>query len=132
MTVEIEHDKDVKELLRENLELTKEIHGMTKKIKRHITFQKIITFVYLIIIVAPIILSVIFLPPLIKNILGQYQGLLGGDAGNLLDLLKGTSGGFNLDSLKNLDSSNSLDASNIDIKKLPPEVQKLIQEQQKK
>lgn len=121
MTVEIEHDKDIKELLRENLELTKEIHGMTKKIKNHIIFQRVVSFVYLIIIVAPIIISIIFLPPLIKNILGQYQDLLGGDTGNLLDLLKGASGGLNLDSLKNLDS-----------KKLSPEVQKLIQDQQKK
>lgn len=126
MTVEIEHDKDVKELLRENLELTKEIYGMTRKIKNHITFQKIVSFIYLIIIVAPIVISIIFLPPLIKNILGQYQDLLGGNTGNLLDLLKGTGDGLNLDSLKNVDTSN------IDIKKLPPEVQKLIQEQQKK
>ncbi|MBI4812226.1 hypothetical protein HY798_02110 [Candidatus Falkowbacteria bacterium] len=113
--------EDVKELIKKNLELTEEIYVMTKKIKRFITFQKIMSFVYFLIIVVPIVLSIIFLPPLLKNIFNQYQSLLGEDGGgssNLLEgILKGGAGGLNL---------NDLNLKNIDVNQLPPELRKMV------
>jgi hypothetical protein len=67
--------------LEENLRLTQEIHDMTHKIKSYITFQKILSVFYLLIIVVPIIISIIYLPPLLKNIVGPYQELLQGTGG---------------------------------------------------
>lgn len=127
MTVEIEHDMDVKEMLKENLKLTKEIHSMTKKMKRHITFQKMVSIFYFLLIIVPIILSIIYLPPLLKNMLGPYQELLGGSSGGIMDLFKGGTGDFNLNDLKNI-NTNATNTQNIDIKKLPPDVQKLLQQ----
>lgn len=79
----------LKELMVQNLALTEEIHEMTHAIKRHLTFQKIISFIYVLLIVIPIIASIIYLPPLLKNIMGQYGEVLGGSpAAGIESLLK--------------------------------------------
>ena len=86
------------EMLQKNLELTQEIFEMTKKIKRHITFQKIFSLIYFLIIIVPIILSIIYLPPLLKNAFGPYMELLDTDKGDVkLDI-----GNVNMDELQKL------------------------------
>ena len=84
-------DDEIRELIKKNYEMTQEIYAMTKKIKGYITFQKILSFVYLVLIIAPIILSFIYLPALLKNAIGPYQELLN-DSGttgtNLQGILK--------------------------------------------
>jgi hypothetical protein len=75
--------RELKELLEKNLALTAEIHEMTHKIKRYITFQKVLSFIYFLLIVVPLVLSAIYLPPLIKNMVGQYGDLIGVPAGKL-------------------------------------------------
>jgi len=108
-------DEEIKKLLEQNLKLTQEIYFMTRKIKGHLAFQRLVSIFYLILIVAPIILSIIFLPPLVKDYLGQYQELLGGDqagGGSIQSLLNGATGG--------------LDLKNMDINKLPAEVKALL------
>ena len=104
-------DEEVKKLLEKNLKLTEEIHRMAKSIKSFMMWQKIFGFLKILIIVVPIVIGIIYLPPLLKNIFEQYQGLfgIGGDAsGNIIEnLLKGGTGG--------------LDLNSIDTNKLPPE-----------
>jgi hypothetical protein len=78
---------EIKKILEENLRLTQEIHDMTHKIKSYITFQKVMSVFYLLIIVVPIIFSIIYLPPLIKGMIGPYEELLQGAGG--LGNLKG-------------------------------------------
>jgi hypothetical protein len=108
-------DEEIKKLLEENLKLTKEIYAMTKKIKSFITFQKVMSFVYFLLIVVPLILGIIFLPPLLKNVYSQYSELLGGEGGiNIESLLKGGQ------------APAGIDLNNIDVKKLPPELQKYL------
>jgi len=63
--------------LEKNIKLTEEIYGMTKKIKNYINFQKIMSIVYILLIVVPIILGIIYLPPLLSGVFSQYQDLLG-------------------------------------------------------
>ncbi|KKR21280.1 MAG: hypothetical protein UT48_C0010G0028 [Parcubacteria group bacterium GW2011_GWE2_39_37] len=75
--------KELKELMEKNLELTKEIHEMTHKIKSYITFQKILSFIYLFLIVMPIILGALFLPPIFKNLFSQYSELMNPGSGSL-------------------------------------------------
>ncbi|KKQ60166.1 MAG: hypothetical protein US81_C0029G0016 [Parcubacteria group bacterium GW2011_GWE2_38_18] len=75
--------RDLKELMEKNLELTLEIHEMTHKIKSYITFQKILSFIYLFLIVMPIILGALFLPPIFKNLYNQYSELLNPGSGSL-------------------------------------------------
>lgn len=89
-------DSEVKNILEENLRLTKEIHQMSRKISRYVAFQKVLSAIYILLIVVPIILSIIYLPPLIKNIVSPYQELLNGgsdfgktgDAQNIENILK--------------------------------------------
>lgn len=118
MSEEIKNE-EVKDLLKKNLELTEEIYKMTKKIKHFITFQQVMSVIYIILIVAPIILGIVFLPPLLKNIFSQYQSLLGGEGGgNLIEgLLKQGVGGLDL---------KNLDLNNIDVNQLPPELRKMV------
>jgi hypothetical protein len=86
----INNQKDeIKELMEKNLALTEEIYKMTKKIKAYVNFQKVMSFIYFLLIVVPIILGIIFLPPLLSGVIKQYQDLLGSDTtGNVNDLLK--------------------------------------------
>ena len=112
MTISI-MDEEIKKLLEENLAYSKEIYRLTKKIKNHITFQKVMSLIWLLLIVVPLILSIIYLPPLLKGVFDQYKDVLGLSAdGSIQDLLKGGSGGLNL--------------NNLDVNKLPSEVRKLL------
>lgn len=106
--------EEIKKLLEQNLKLTEEIYAMTKKIKSYVTFQKVMSLVYILLIVVPIILGIIYLPPLLKGVFDQYKSILGVEFGGnpVESLLKGGAG--------------NLDLNNIDIDKLPAEVRKLI------
>lgn len=70
-------DQELKKLIKKNLELTREMHGMVKYIKKYIIFQQIFGVIKIFLIVVPIVLGIIYLPPLIKDAFGQYQSLLG-------------------------------------------------------
>lgn len=104
--MESPQEQEILKLLKENLEISQEVLRLSQKVQRYIFWQKIIGWFYIVLIVVPIILALIYLPPLLKNVFGQYQDLLGQvDAGqgqinqlkqelpanlNLNDLLKGT------------------------------------------
>ncbi len=112
-------DEEIKKLLEKNLELTEEIFKMTKSIKSFVIHQRIFGALKLLLIAVPIILGIIYLPPLLSGITEQYKDLLGikseaggGNITDIIDLLKGGAAGENL--------------KNIDINKLPPEAQKYL------
>jgi len=87
-------DEELKQLIEKNLKLTEEVRDMTKSIKNYVLFQKIMSLVYFLIIFVPIILGVIYLPPILKNLFNQYQGILGGaPIQDITDLLKDQSAG---------------------------------------
>ncbi len=64
------------EELKAQRNLLLKIYADTRKTRRYIMFGKIISFIYLILIIAPIIFAVIYLPPLLKNVVQPYQELL--------------------------------------------------------
>lgn len=83
-------DEEIKKLLEQNLKLTEEIYSMTKKIKSYLAFQRLVSAFYLILIIAPIVLGIIYLPSLLGNLMNQYKDVLDinlGDKSNLLDNL---------------------------------------------
>lgn len=83
-------NEELKGLLEQNLALLKETHEMTHKIKGYITFQKVMSIIYLVLILGPIIFSIIYLPPLLKNAFGQYSDLLNpANPGAILKNLEG-------------------------------------------
>lgn len=69
--------KTMEEMMEENLRLTQEIHRMTRSVKNYVVFQRILSGIYLFLIIVPLILGIIYLPPLLGNVIGQYQELLG-------------------------------------------------------
>lgn len=82
------NNSEIKSLLEENLRLTKEIHQMSRKVNRYVAFQKVLSIIYILLIIVPIILSIIYLPPLIGNIISPYQEILNG--GNNLEKIGDT------------------------------------------
>jgi hypothetical protein len=90
MNGENSNQEKLEELIQKNLEMTEDIYKMTKSIKSFINFQKVMSVIYFLIIVLPLIAGFIFLPPLLKNIIDQYNGALGdGGSSSLSDgLLK--------------------------------------------
>jgi len=98
-------DEEIKKLLEQNLKLTEDIYAMTKKIKSYLAFQRLVSLFYLFIIIAPIILSIIYLPPLLNNLFDQYKSALGtqgASSSTIQGLLNGGAGNIN---------SNNLDAN---------------------
>ncbi|MDP2736188.1 MAG: hypothetical protein Q8O59_00165 [bacterium] len=108
-------DEEIKKLLEQNLKLTEEIYAMTKKIKSYLAWQRLVSLFYLFIIIAPIILSIIYLPPLLNGLFDQYKDALGlqsGSSSTIQGLLNG--------------GASDIDLNNIDINNLPPQVKQLL------
>ncbi|MDD5290582.1 MAG: hypothetical protein PHZ04_00505 [Patescibacteria group bacterium] len=83
-------EDEIKKLLEENLKLTAETHKMVKKIKSYMFWQNVWSFLKVLIVVVPIILGIIYLPPLLKGVFQQYKSLLGGGVGLNLENLGGS------------------------------------------
>lgn len=71
----------LEELVAENLELTKEMQVMMKKIKRYMAIRAVMGVIYLVLIVGPIILAAIYLPAIVQPAMEQYQSLMNVSAG---------------------------------------------------
>ena len=95
--------EEIKKLLEKNLALTEEIYKMVKKVKRYTNFQKMMSLVYFLLIVVPLILGIIYLPPLLSGVIKQYQDLLGTDTTDgAANTLKNLPASINLEQLKSL------------------------------
>ncbi|HOZ36968.1 MAG TPA: hypothetical protein PLR18_04040, partial [bacterium] len=70
-------NEEIKNLLLENQVLLAEIREQTEKTKKYIRAGRVISFIYLILIVAPLIFAAVYLPPLLKSYVAPYQELLG-------------------------------------------------------
>lgn len=70
--------QEIENLIKQNIELTKDLQKQIKSVRRYLLWQRIAGIFYLIIIIGPIIIGLIYLPPLIKNAIGPYQSLLEG------------------------------------------------------
>src|SRR6056297_3382977 len=85
--------EEIKKLVKKNLELNQEIYEMLKSVKRYVLIQQIFSVLKILIIVIPIILGIIYLPPLfekyipqINKTVEQYQSLLNLGGGDSLDV----------------------------------------------
>lgn len=73
--------EQVQKLSEKNLEYTKEIYKLTKKIQGYLFWTRVMSTLKLLLVIAPIILALIYLPPIIKKTISTYQELLGGKEG---------------------------------------------------
>ncbi|MDP3995104.1 MAG: hypothetical protein Q8P78_00630 [bacterium] len=71
----------LEQLMRENLVLTREIIEHTRKTRRYILFSQVLNVIKVVLIAGPVILAIIYLPPLIQEWFGAYTELLGGGTG---------------------------------------------------
>jgi len=76
---------ELKTLLQENLEISKELREMVKKINHWMAVQRILGVFKILIIIVPLALGIIYLPSLLKGVIGPYQELLnlGNGAGDI-------------------------------------------------
>ena len=90
------HD-ELKELVEKNIKWSQVIYNQNKKIKHRLTMMVIGNYVRLLLILAPIILGIIFLPALFDQYMSYFSTLLGGESGMTLYDLGSLLKGSNLD-----------------------------------
>lgn len=73
-------DEQLKKLLEENIEYSKEIYRLSLQVKKYILWGRVMTAIQLLFIVVPIILGVIYLPALLGGFFSSLGGGLPGAA----------------------------------------------------
>jgi len=68
---------EFKELLEKNISLSEDVLFLSKKINRYVIWERIFGVVKVLIFVIPLILSIIYLPTILKNAFAPYKELLG-------------------------------------------------------
>jgi len=78
VNINVNHNTDsLKELIEKNIKWSQVIYEQNKKIKRRLDWMIIAGYLKLLIIIAPIILALIYLPPILKDLINQYSNLVG-------------------------------------------------------
>ncbi len=67
----------IKGLLKQNLEYTKQALEQQEKTKRYIIWLKIVNLIKLLVILVPIILALLYLPPVLRDFFEKYKELFG-------------------------------------------------------
>lgn len=67
---------DLREVILGQQEILERIYENSEKTRRYILFGRILSFIYLLMIVAPIVFAIIYLPPMIEKIAQPYADLL--------------------------------------------------------
>jgi hypothetical protein len=86
-TLNDKEQTNITKLLQENLALTKEVHQLTVKVKKYIIWAQIIGIVKVILILAPIIFAVIYLPPFLRQAFSGYTNTLNLDTNQFNSIL---------------------------------------------
>jgi len=69
-------DPNLLGLLQENLAMTREIRAMVKRVNTYVAWQKIFSWVRFLLIFIPLVIGVIYLPPLLREAYNSYLQLL--------------------------------------------------------
>jgi hypothetical protein len=79
----LSQDDKVAAILEQTAAIQEDLAKLTKKVSRYILMARISAVIWLILIIGPIIAGIIFLPPLIKDMVAPYQELLPANSGAL-------------------------------------------------
>lgn len=95
---------DIKELLEENIKLSKDILRSTEKTRKYMRWMQVMSFLRVLIIVIPLVLAILYIPPFLSSLSDTFGKLYGGEQFNILEQLKNPAGGanLNLDQIKKL------------------------------
>jgi len=72
-----EEIRQIKSMMKRNLEYSRRAIEVAEKNKRYILWIKIINLIKLFVILIPIILALIYLPPVVKEFVNKYKDLFG-------------------------------------------------------
>lgn len=95
--------EDLRDLVEKNLKWSQIIYEQNRKINNKLLWSAVASWIKLLILLGSIAAAVIFLPPLLKNVLSQYSQLLGNissGGANLKNPLDNLMKLFNLDPAK--------------------------------
>lgn len=81
-----EEHEEVAALLKKNLQWSNIIYEQNKRIQRRLTWMVVGSYLRLLIVVIPLIVAAVYLPPLLRDIMGSYQQVLGTSAGGSVDV----------------------------------------------
>lgn len=73
------HD-EIKKLIEKNIQLSEEILELSKKTKKYLFIQQMFSVFKWLIIIVPLVLGILYLPPLLQNLISQYKEIFGGVA----------------------------------------------------
>lgn len=74
------------DLLTENLKYAKAIYEDTQRIRRYMFLRMILSIIWLVLVVTPILFAIFYLPPFIEEFYRQFNDFIG-EGRNGLDLL---------------------------------------------
>ena len=83
---------DVKELLEENIRLSKAILVSAEKTRKSMRWMKVMGILRVLIIVVPLILAILYLPPFLSKLSDTFGKLYGGEQFNIINQLKNPNG----------------------------------------
>jgi len=69
-------DEQIKELLEENKKINQETLELVKYIRRYVVFQQVFGVIKVLLILIPVVLGIIYLPPILDKIFEQYSRVL--------------------------------------------------------
>ncbi len=75
--------EDLKALLEANLKYSRAIYADVQKVRRYIFWRMVINIIWLILVLLPIIVAIIYLPPALMGLYQSYQELLNDSQGSL-------------------------------------------------
>jgi len=78
----------LKELIEKNIKWSQVIYEQNKKINRRLTWMVVTGYIKLAIILAPLIIALIYLPPLIKDFIDQYGSVIGVQGGGFEQIMQ--------------------------------------------
>ena len=94
---------DIKELLEENIKLSKAILSSAEKTRKYMRWTQVMSFLRILIIVIPLVLAILYIPPFLNKLSETFGQLYGGEQFNIINQLKNPSGiNANLDQIKKL------------------------------
>lgn len=85
-----EQEDDIKQLLEQNKKMNEETLELVRYIKRFVMFQQVFGVIKILLIMIPIILGIIYLPPILDEIMKQYQQVLNFGANTEVEMRQGS------------------------------------------
>lgn len=69
--------EELRDLVIKSIKWSEVVYKQNKSIKKHLKWMSIMSTVRLLLVLVPIVLGIIYLPPLLSDVWDEYQSLLG-------------------------------------------------------